>query len=104
MSTAGRRDRVPIQRPGMRRLTLVGGTLLAMVVAAGVGAIIAAHSTERAAPSVGGTTDPQGSASVSKPTERWTGVMSSDTTRGSRGGGTCWTAWRTSLRLTVDDG
>jgi hypothetical protein len=89
----------------MRGLTVVGGTLLAMVAAAGVGAFIAAHSTERDAPSVGATTGSQHSASPSvAETEHWSGVMTTDTTRGYRSGGTCSTAWRTPLRVAVDPG
>ena len=89
----------------MRRLTIVGGTVLAMVAAAGVGAFIAAHSAERDAPSVGVPGDnpaPGGSGTQQSRPERWNGVMVSRTSRGYRSGGTCTTNWRTSLRLTVE--
>ena len=89
----------------MRRLTIVGGTLFAMVAAAGVGAFIAAHSTERDAPSVGvpdASTSPGGGGTQKSQPQRWNGVMVSRTSRGYRSGGTCTTNWRTSLRLTVD--
>ncbi len=89
----------------MRRLTVVGGTVLAMVAAAGAGALIAAHSTERDAPSVGapdGTTPPSGGGTQKAPQQRWTGVMVSRTSRGYRSGGTCTTDWRTTLSLSVD--
>jgi hypothetical protein len=89
----------------VRRLTVIGGTVLAMVAAAGVGAVIAAHSTERDAPSVGapdGTTPPSGGGGQRLPQQRWTGVMVSRTSRGYRSGGTCTTDWRTTLSLTVD--
>jgi hypothetical protein len=87
----------------VRGLTIVGGTLLAMVVAAGVGAVIAAHSAERDAPSVGATTESQHSSSPNvAAAKHWRGVMSTGTTRGYRSGGTCSTSWRTSLRVAVD--
>jgi hypothetical protein len=90
----------------VRRLTVVGGTVLAMVAAAGVGALIAAHSTERDAPSVGatdGSAPPSGGGTQKPSQQRWTGVMVSRTSRGYRSGGTCTTDWRTTLNLTVDD-
>jgi len=89
----------------VRRLTVVGGTVLAMVAATGVGALIAAHSTERDAPSVGapeGFTSPTGGGTPKPPEQRWNGVMVSRTSRGYRSGGTCTTDWRTTLSLTVD--
>jgi hypothetical protein len=89
----------------VRRLTVVGGTVLAMVAAAGVGALIAAHSAERDAPSVGapeGTTPPIGGGTQHSAGQRWSGVMVSRTSRGYRSGGTCTTDWRTTLSLTVD--
>jgi hypothetical protein len=51
-STDAPRDGVAAREQHVRRLTVVGGTVLAMVAAAGVGAFIAAHSAERDAPSV----------------------------------------------------
>jgi hypothetical protein len=84
---------------------VVGGTVLAMLAAAGVGAFIAAHSTERDAPSVGatdGSAPPSGGGTQKPPQQRWNGVMVSRTTRGYRSGGTCATDWRTTVRLTVD--
>jgi hypothetical protein len=89
----------------VRRLTVVGGTVLAMVAAAGVGAIIAAHSTERDAPSVGapgGTAPPSGGGTQKAAGQRWAGVMVSRTSRGYRSGGTCTTDWRTTFSLNVD--
>jgi hypothetical protein len=84
---------------------MVGGTVLAMVAAAGAGALIAAHSTERDAPSVGapdGATPQSGGGTQKAPQQRWTGVMVSRTSRGYRSGGTCTTDWRTTLNLSVD--
>jgi hypothetical protein len=86
----------------MRRLTVVGGTLLAMVAAAGVGAFVAAHSTERDAPSVGPPTDASAGGNSHRQ-ERWQGVMISRTSRGYRSGGTCATDWKATLRMQVDE-
>ncbi|HEY2803169.1 MAG TPA: hypothetical protein VGJ67_04550 [Actinomycetota bacterium] len=89
----------------MRRLTVIGGTLIAMVAAAGVGAFVAAHSAARDAPSVGapdGATPPSDGVSPKGQAARWDGVMVSRTSRGYRSGGTCTTDWRTTLRLMVD--
>ena len=85
---------------------LVGGTVLAMVAAAGVGAFIAANSTERDAPSVGATDGEtsSGGGTPKQHAQRWQGVMVSRTTRGYRSGGVCATDWRTDLRVTVDAG
>jgi hypothetical protein len=88
----------------VRRLTLVGGTLLAMVLAAGVGAFVAAHSAARDAPSVGAPdagTPPNDGGTKRTTDQRWVGVMVSRTTRGYRSGGTCSTDWRTTLRVAV---
>jgi len=83
---------------------VVGGTVLAMVAAAGVGAFIAAHSAERDAPSVEApeSTPPSGGGTQDSPGQRWNGVMVSRTSRGYRSGGTCTTDWRTTLGLTVE--
>ena len=89
----------------MRRLALIGGTLFAMIAAAGIGAFAAAHSEARDAPGVGGADggSPAPVRSGGKPSaQRWHGVMVSRTSRGFRSGGTCTTDWRTSLRFAVD--
>jgi hypothetical protein len=89
----------------VRRLTFVGGTLLAMLAAAGIGAFIAAHSQARDAPSIGAprttAASPNPSGSPAERPQRWTGTMKSVTTRAFRSGGTCSTDWNTSLRVAV---
>jgi hypothetical protein len=90
----------------MRRLVTVVGVLLAMLAAAGIGAFVAAHSTERDQPGIGrgrGTTTPSPDPSVSaRQPERWQGVMLSRTSRAYRSGGTCTTDWRVLLHFAVD--
>ncbi len=90
----------------MRRLLTVVGVLLAMLAAAGVGAFVAAHSTARDQPGIGGggtgaAPSPSSSGSARQP-ERWHGTMVSRTSRAYRSGGTCTTDWRVLLHFAVD--
>jgi hypothetical protein len=75
-----------------------------MVAAAGVGALVAAHSAARDAPSVGASSRSPSPQPKSGHAERWQGVMVSRTSRGYRSGGTCTTDWRATLSLRIDDG
>jgi hypothetical protein len=88
----------------MRRLATVVAVLLAMVAAAGAGALIAAHSTARDQPGIGGAGGQSSSPSRSPEpqVERWHGVMESHTSRAYRSGGTCTTDWRAALHFEVD--
>ncbi|MDP9295761.1 MAG: hypothetical protein M3O88_03560 [Actinomycetota bacterium] len=91
----------------MRRLVTVVATLLAMLAAAGVGAFVAAHSTPRDRPGIGGgrsgaAPSPSPSGSGQQGAERWHGVMISRTSRAYRSGGTCTTDWRVLLHFDVD--
>jgi hypothetical protein len=92
----------------VRRLVTVVATLLAMLAAVGVGAFLAAHSTARDQPGIGGAgTGAATSPSPADPAgrqapERWHGVMISRTSRAYRSGGTCTTDWRVLLHFDVD--